>query len=192
LAAWTEKRRVMQAYDVTAEMYDERYCEEQKRKYQKALENVNVGGAAVLDVGCGSGLFFQEIADKARLIIGIDLSKGLLLKAKRHVRENVFVLQADADHLPFVNGFFDAVFSFTVLQNIPKPSKTLLELTRVTRYSGKIVLSGLKKAFGFQKFMDLVENSGLSLEFFVDEDAINCYIAVLNTLYLVTGRQDSE
>ena len=50
----------MQRYDVTAEMYDERYADEQQRKYKKALENVNVTGKTVLDVGCGSGLFFQR------------------------------------------------------------------------------------------------------------------------------------
>lgn len=182
MAAWTEKRRVMQAYDVTAEMYDERYCEEQKRKYQKALQNVKIEGAAVLDVGCGSGLFFQEIGIKARLVVGIDLSKKLLLKAKQHATENVFVLQADADHLPLVNGFFDAVCSFTVLQNIPKPSETLREMKQVIKPEGKIVLTGLKKAFGLQKFVDLVENSGLKLAAFIDEEAINCYIAVLNAL----------
>lgn len=182
MAAWTEKHRVMQAYDVTAEMYDERYCEEQKRKYQKALENVEIEGAAVLDVGCGSGLFFQEIASKARLVVGIDLSKRLLLKAKQHAGENVFILQADADHLPLLNDFFDAVFSFTVLQNMPKPSETLREMNQVIKPEGKIVLTGLKKAFRLQKFMDLVENSGLKLAAFIDEEAINCYIAVLNAL----------
>jgi ubiquinone/menaquinone biosynthesis C-methylase UbiE len=172
----------MQAYDITAEIYDERYCEEQKRKYHKALQNVNLKGAAVLDVGCGSGLFFKETVGKARLVVGVDLSKRLLLKAKQHAGENVFVLQADADHLPIINGFFDAAFSFTVLQNMPKPSETLGEVKRVTKTEGKIVLTGLKKAFELPRFMDLVENSGFRLVVFVDEDAINCYIAVLNAL----------
>ena len=36
--AWRSKRKVMHAYDVTAEIYDERYSEEQHRKYHKALE----------------------------------------------------------------------------------------------------------------------------------------------------------
>ena len=72
----------MQRYDVTAEMYDERYAEEQQRKYKKALENVNVAGKAVLDVGCGSGLFFREVAAQADMVVGVDVSRKLLLKAK--------------------------------------------------------------------------------------------------------------
>lgn len=179
MAAWSEKRRIMEVYDVTAEMYDERYCEEQSRKYEKALENVKAEGAVVLDVGCGSGLFFGQVADKAKLVVGVDLSHELLIKSKQHALENVFVLQADADHLPLRDGLFDAVFSFTVLQNMPQPLETLAEIKRVTKAEGKVVLTGLKKAFGLQKFMDLVGNSGLKLAAFVDEEAINCYIAVL-------------
>jgi ubiquinone/menaquinone biosynthesis C-methylase UbiE len=177
--AWKSKRKVMHAYDVTSEMYDERYSEEQNRKYQRALEGVDVLGAAVLDVGCGSGLFFGEIAEKANLVVGVDVSKKLLLKAKANAAGNVFVVQADADHLPFRDSFFGAVFSFTVLQNMPKPSVTLVELKRVAVQGGKIAVTGLKKAFPLNAFMDLVEGSGMQLAAFVDEEAINCYIAIL-------------
>jgi ubiquinone/menaquinone biosynthesis C-methylase UbiE len=181
--AWRSKRKVMHAYDVTAEMYDERYSDEQHRKYQRALDNVEVFGAVVLDVGCGSGLFFNQIAEKARLVVGIDVSKKLLLKAKTNAGDgdNVFVVQADADHLPFRDGFFGAVFSFTVLQNMPKPAITLLELKRVASQGGKIAVTGLKKAFPLNTFMDFMEGSGMQLAAFVDEEAINCYIAVLAT-----------
>ncbi len=142
---------------------------------------MEVLGAVVLDVGCGSGLFFNEIAEKARLVVGIDVSKKLLLKAKANAGDNVFVVQADADHLPFRDGFFGAVFSFTVLQNMPKPAITLLELKRVASQGGKIAVTGLKKAFPLNTFMDFVEGSGMQLAAFVDEEAINCYIAVLAT-----------
>jgi ubiquinone/menaquinone biosynthesis C-methylase UbiE len=178
---WKDKRKVMQRYDVTAEMYDERYADEQKRKYKKALENVNVDDASVLDVGCGSGLFFKGVAAQADLVVGVDVSRKLLLKAQEQAKAfgNVFVLQADADHLPFKDGFFDAVFVFTVLQNMPKPTKTLNEFKRVVKLGGRVVVTGLKKAFPLDLFMDVLENSGLKLAAFVDEEAVNCYVAVL-------------
>lgn len=171
----------MQRYDVTAEMYDERYAGEQKAKYRKALENVNVAGRAVLDVGCGSGLFFKEAAVHADMVVGVDVSRKLLLKAKEQASAlgNVFVLKADADHLPFMDGFFEAVFAFTVLQNMPKPNETLGELKRVVKRDGRVVVTGLKKAFPLNTLMDILENSGLRVISFVDDEAINCYIAVL-------------
>lgn len=181
MAGWRDKRKVMHRYDVTAEMYDERYADEQKGKYSKALENVNVDGAVVLDIGCGSGLFFSQVALQANMVLGMDVSRKLLLKAKEQAKAfgNVSVLQADADHLPFTDKIFDSIFAFTVLQNMPKPPETLSELKRVAKLGGKVVVTGLKKAFPLHLFMDVLENSGLKLAAFVDDEAVNCYVAVL-------------
>jgi len=181
LAGWKDKRKVMHSYDVTAEMYEERYAEEQQRKYRKALENAAVLGEAVLDVGCGSGLFFSQVSAQADMVVGVDVSRKLLQKAKEHAGAfgNVFVLQADADHLPFKDGFFGAVFAFTVLQNMPKPNETLSELKRTAKRGGKVIVTGLKKAFPLEKFMDVLDGSGLQVAAFVDDEAVNCYVAVL-------------
>lgn len=179
--AWRSKRKVMHAYDITAEIYDERYREEQHRKYLKALECVDVLDAAILDVGCGSGLFFSEVADRVKFVVGVDVSKKLLMKAKANVVNNVFLVQADADNLPFRDSVFDVAFSFTVLQNMPKPSQTLEDIRRVIVRGGEMVITGLKKAFPQTSFHDLVESSGLTTGAFRDEEDINCYIAVLST-----------
>jgi ubiquinone/menaquinone biosynthesis C-methylase UbiE len=178
--AWSKKRKVKHAYDVTADMYDKRYREEQNRKYQVALANVGVSGKMVLDVGCGSGMLFSHLA-KAKMVVGVELSHGLLIKAQQRASglDRVFVMQADADHLPFLDGLFDVGVAFTMLQNMPNPALTLAELRRAVGAGGKVVVTGLKKAFKFEDFMDLLECSGLQVEAYVDDEAVNCYIAVL-------------
>lgn len=182
MTGWKDKRKVMQSYDITAEMYEELYAEEQQRKYKKALENVNPADISVLDVGCGSGLFLKEVATQAKMVVGVDFSHRLLLKAEECAKsvENVYVLQADADHLPFRDGVFSAVFAFTILQNMPEPRETLSEIKRVAKSSGRLVVTGLKKAFPLSSFIDVLESLGLKLSHFVDDDAVNCYIAVLS------------
>ncbi|MGE5575311.1 MAG: class I SAM-dependent methyltransferase [Ignavibacteria bacterium] len=181
MATWKDKRKVMRSYDVTADIYEERYSDEQQRKYEKALEKVAVSGKLLLDVGCGSGLFFREVAEDALMAVGVDISRKLLLKARGQAKAflNAFLLQADADHLPFKKGYFDEVFAFTVLQNMPNPNETLIELKRVINLKGRFVVTGLKKAFPLEKFMDILEKSGLHLTAFVDDEDVNCYIAVL-------------
>jgi malonyl-CoA O-methyltransferase len=181
LTAWKEKRNVIERYDATAEGYEELYAQEQSRKYKKALEHVDAKGKLVLDVGCGSGLFFSQVAGQAELVVGADVSRRLLHKAKVHARGfgNVEVVLGDADHLPFRDGVFGAVFAFTVLQNMPKPQETLLELKRVANVGGGVLVTGLKKAFALDKFMEVLEGSGMPLSAFVDEENINCYIAAL-------------
>lgn len=171
----------MQRYDLTAEMYDARYAEEQTSKYKKALENINLtGDSIVLDVGCGTGLFFSHVTVKSHIVVGLDVSCELLLRAKEQAKtlRNVFVVQADADHLPFRNEFFDVVFSFTVLQNMPKPLMTLSELKRVAKLDGSIVVTGLKKVFSLDAFMDILEAAGLQAVSFVDDEFLKCYVAV--------------
>ena len=181
MTGWKEKCAIMQRYDVTAEGYDELHSQEQKAKYDAALKNWKVTFGFVLDVGCGSGLFFQEVSSQAEIVVGIDISRKLLQKAQEHAKEfeNVFVLQADADHLPFLNGSFNSVFAFTVLQNMPQPSETLLELKRIVSMDGRLVVTALKKAFALPVFMDLLEVAGFRVIEFVDDDALKCYVTVL-------------
>ena len=164
-------------------MYEERYAKEQKTKYLTALKNVDISGSKVLDVGCGSGLFFREVTAKSEMIIGVDISRKLLLKAKKQADrfENVAVLQADADSLPLKDNSFDVIFAFTVLQNIPKPAVTLRELMRVAKLGGRVVVTGLKKAFPFNKFMDILEGSGMNIISFFDNADLNCYVAILDS-----------
>ena len=179
--AWKHKNKVMKNYDATAELYEERYATEQNAKYKKTLQKVGVSDMMVLDVGCGLGLFFPIAAPSATTVVGVDISRKLLKKAKKHSKifPEVFVVLADADHLPFRDIFFDVVFSFTVLQNMPKPSGTIREMIRVAKIEGKIAVTGLKKAFALEKFMDVLDKTGLQVCAFEDLQEINCYIAVL-------------
>ena len=176
---WNQKRKVMRRYDVTARMYDERYAEEQVAKYHAALKHLDIHGN-VLDVGCGTGLFFSYIADEAETVVGVDISPKLLLQAKEHTRafRNVHLVHADADHLPFRDACFDAVFAFTVLQNMPNPLETLLEIERNAKRSTPIVVTGLKKVFSLETLQALLQKAGLRVVHIEDADVLKCHVAI--------------
>ena len=184
MANWKEKLKVMSRYDLTAKMYDERYAEEQVAKYKAALKEVDTAKTTVLDVGCGSGLLFNFIAVKAKTVLGVDISGKLLEQAKQNAKnfQNVSVVRADADNLPFKNGFFDEIFAFTILQNMPKPAQTLIEFRRVSKAEGKVVVTGLKKAFPLDSFYDLANSEGFKVVSFVDDEGLKCYVAVLASI----------
>ena len=182
MSGWRRKRSVAVRYNVTSGSYDEQYAREQVAKYcvaQKVLGQSFCG--VVLDVGCGSGLFFSYVANNVKSVVGVDISQKLLLKAKARAKAfcNVHIVQADADHLPFKNGLFDVVFSFTMLQNMPNPKNSLFEFKRQTRTDGKLVVTGLKKAFDLTAFLDLFEVNELDLFEFIDDPSLNCYIAIV-------------
>jgi ubiquinone/menaquinone biosynthesis C-methylase UbiE len=169
----------MQRYDITAAMYNARYAEEQEAKYKAALASVNVAGA-VMDVGCGTGLLFSHVAAQAEAVVGVDVSAKLLLQAKKRAKAygNVHVVRADADHLPVKADGFTTVFAFTVLQNMPKPAETLLELKRAAKREGAIVVSGLKKTFALEAFEHLLQQAGLRVVSLKDDAVLKCYVAV--------------
>ncbi len=179
MSKWSQKRRTMRRYDLTARMYDERYAEEQAAKYYAALKHLDMQGS-VLDVGCGTGLFFSHIAVEAEKVVGVDISRRLLLQAKEHTQDfrNVHLVQADADHLPFKDESFSFVFAFTVLQNMPKPLETIKEFKRIAELDAQIVVTGLKKAFSLEAFQTLLQKAGLQAVYIEDADVLKCYVAV--------------
>jgi ubiquinone/menaquinone biosynthesis C-methylase UbiE len=181
MSRWGRKRTVMRRYDLTAQTYDQRYAEEQEAKYRTALESLRIGASSVvLDVGCGTGLFFSHAAANAETVVGVDISHGLLLQARDRAKEygNVHVVQADADHLPFKNALFDFVFVFTVLQNMPKPAETLREVSRTARREASIVATGLKRAIPLKAFEELLRSAELRVVSLRDDEALKCYVVV--------------
>ena len=181
MAGWKDKRRVMRRYDLTADMYEERYGEEQGRNTRPRWKTSS---------WLANGFWMSDAARdcfsvKPRLVQAwlseLTFHVNCCIKPKSEAKKagNVFVLQADADHLPFREGFFEAVFAFTVLQNMPKPEETLRELKRVTKPDGNVVVTGLKKAFPLDKFMDVLEGTSLQVTSFLDSENLKCYVAVL-------------
>ena len=181
VSEWKQKRSVIRRYDLTAHLYDLRYAEEQEAKYRIALESVRIArDSVVLDVGCGTGLLFSRVASKAGTVVGVDVSGEVLLRAREYAQDfqSVHLVQADADHLPFRNACFNAVFAFTVLQNMPKPWETLVEIRRTAKREAFIVVTGLKKAFSLEGFGALLRQAGLRAISLRDDGFLGCYVAV--------------
>lgn len=126
------------AYDSSAHTYDARYREIQFQKYAYALSLTGPIEGSVLDLGCGTGLFGEFLG---REIWGVDSSKGMLACAQGRIRG----VCADACSLPFDDGSFDWVVSFTVLQNIPDFACALDEVARVLAHDGRCLLTYLNK-----------------------------------------------
>jgi len=170
----------MRRYDLTADIYDERYREEQEAKYKAALENLSLNRSSiVLDVGCGSGLFFSHVADEVEAAVGVDVSRELLRLANQRTKryQNVFLVLADADYLPFKRELFDLVFAFTIIQNVSNPVETLKELTLAAKVDASFVATGLKAAVSLERFGEILHRAKLQVVSLQDDEALQCYVA---------------
>lgn len=172
--AWERKRRTIRRYDTTAETYDGLYAEEQRRKYALlGWSALLKDGRSVLDVGCGSGLLLEKLSSMAGLLVGVDASRRMIFKAKRRVgaHGNVDLVLADSDFLPFRDGVFSCVLSFTLLQNVPNPLTTVKEIVRAAQSDSVLVISTLKEARPGESLRNLLLAAGLSEMNVLDEGA---------------------
>jgi ubiquinone/menaquinone biosynthesis C-methylase UbiE len=179
LNKWSKKRSVMRRYNLTAQMYDSRYCEEQEAKYKEALKTIVFEpNSYVLDVGCGTGMFFNFISEKVQSAMGIDVSRELLVLAKKRVSNlsNVSLIMADADNLPFKKEVFKYTFVFTVLQNMPNPANTLKQLQLSSTSDGNFIVTALKAAASLEKFGSILNRAGLRIVSLIDDETLQCYI----------------
>jgi ubiquinone/menaquinone biosynthesis C-methylase UbiE len=179
MSEWDKKRDVMQRYNLTAHIYDMRYAEEQTATIETIMESINMEKEGlVLDMGCGTGLLFECVSQKAEAIVGLDISKETLLQAKKHAKKsaNVHLILADSDNVPLKEDIFGHVFALTLIQNTPNPFKTLIEIKRVSKENAVIVVTGLKK-FPIKTFKRLLHDAGLKV-IPLKNESLNCYVAV--------------
>ena len=180
MSRWGKKRGIMRRYDLTVQLYNMRYAEEQKAKYEAALESVgNSDSTFVLDAGCGTGLLFDYTTNRAKTIVGLDISRKTLLVAKEYAKafSNVHLVCADVDYMPFGEKLFSHAYAMTLIQNSPNPLVALQEIIRVSKDNAIVVVTGLKKVFSKKRFEDLIRKSTLRLTALRDESDLKCYVA---------------
>jgi len=72
----------------------------------------------------------------------------------------------------------DKVFIISVLQNMPEPKKTILEMKRVNKLEASFVVTGLKKKFGSESFCELLKKARLEVVMFNDDEQLKGYVVV--------------
>jgi ubiquinone/menaquinone biosynthesis C-methylase UbiE len=118
------------------------------------------------------------------LFVGLDLSQKALREAKKRTKNmsNLFLVRADADHTPFQSNIFDKVFAITVLQNMPKPTQTISEMKRTAKPQATFAVTGLKKKFTQESFVDLLETASLKVVTLNTSKQLKGYVAVCRNL----------
>jgi len=101
------------------------------------------GKERILDLGCGNGRFYEMLEGKDIEYIGVDVSKELIDIAKNKF-PGVDFRVGDAINLPFIDEYFDKVYSIALLHHIPSKEirlRVLAEAKRVLKKNGLLILT---------------------------------------------------
>src|SRR5262249_27723680 len=93
--------------------------------------------AAVLDVGCGNGLYLTRLRTWGIAATGCDLSRGMLAAARA---SGANLVNADATRLPLRASAFDVVLAPHMLYHVPDRGTAASEMRRVLRPGGRCVV----------------------------------------------------
>lgn len=97
----------------------------------KSVSNELSECRTILDVGVGTGRFAKPLSDLGFEIVGIDISRKMMSKAKQKGIQNLIL--ADAHNMPFKDRSFDASIIIHVLHLIPDWLNVAREMGRVTK-----------------------------------------------------------
>lgn len=137
-------------YDALAESYD-RWYESPVNAFIDRLEIQllreclpSAGeGQRALDVGSGTGHLFPALSEAGYAIVGLDISTGMLMRARTKFGSVHSLVRGDARRIPFGNESFDVVCSYATLHLIGDAQAALDEMHRCLRPGGMLIIGAL-------------------------------------------------
>jgi ubiquinone/menaquinone biosynthesis C-methylase UbiE len=126
----------------------ERQAQEFALDSQWLFDNVGIGdGSRVIEIGCGPrgclDLLSKRVGPTGS-VIGLERNAEQVERAQRFVTDNrltnVKVMHGDARATGFPDAAFDVATARLVLVNVPNPEQIVVEMARVVRPGGIVVL----------------------------------------------------
>lgn len=107
-------------------------------------------GETCIDLGCGKGadlIRLREAVGDQGLVIGIDVSEGMLTKAAKQIEKfgytNVKLVRSELEQLPVAGGIANLVISNCTINHASNKRAVWSEIKRVLKKGGRFVVSDI-------------------------------------------------
>ncbi len=126
-------------YDKFSQIYDiSRSINFRTIKDLVRLTHVN-SNSIVLDLGCGTGNYTAALKNVAHKVIGLDISLGMIEKARVKVPNSDFI-NSNIMFLPFKSCMFDRLYGIQVIHHVKDKMTFLKEAYRVLKENGYLAI----------------------------------------------------
>jgi SAM-dependent methyltransferase len=104
-------------------------------------------GQAILDVGCGLGMYVRAFRRFSAAAYGVDLDADKIVEASRDL-PNLCV--APAETLPFRSGTFGVILSHEVIEHVGDDRQAVADAVRVLKPRGRLVIFAPNRLYPFE------------------------------------------
>jgi ubiquinone/menaquinone biosynthesis C-methylase UbiE len=155
-----------------------KYLFDEKLRDNEEISLKTEDSALFLDLGCGSGFSSEIIIEKGFRVIGVDILSDMLLKAREkkksyHDLQELELILADSNYLPFKNEKIDYIISISAYNFITNEtsnlkskaeilSNTAKSLNKIMKKKGRMVIEFYPES---EKDLELFNKSFIKNEF---------------------------
>ena len=121
--------------------------------FSDRIRDFAIGVAAVrngylaADIGAGTGFMTEGLVQAGARVIAVDPSGSMLSELKRKFGDGAAVRLRlmEGDRLPIADNRVDGVFANMMLHHAEAPSEAILEMKRILKPGGRLVITDLDK-----------------------------------------------
>jgi 2-polyprenyl-3-methyl-5-hydroxy-6-metoxy-1,4-benzoquinol methylase len=118
------------------------FSDEQEYDHKRFIDNMPVNKGNLLDIGCGTGAYLKRIKDKEFYVEGIDFDERAIDTARnKYGLKQTYVMTLSEFSGKFPEKKFDIATGFQVLEHVDDPSDFIINIKRLLRPGGYLVLS---------------------------------------------------
>ena len=103
----------------------------------RALDQRNIAGNCLVDVGCGAGNFYYHVRDRFARYVGVDAVKYEGFPAQAEF----CAFDLDSGRIPLPDGSGDVVAAIEVIEHLENPREFMRKLVRLVAPGGWVVVT---------------------------------------------------
>ena len=152
-----DRERLRQFYETSHDYKKllDAHGREYLRPYVDTVNKYARPGSRILDLGCGNGLSSYMLNECGHWVVGSDISSFFLANSTQLQNDGLKYQACDVLDLPFTDGSFDVVCSNELIEHVSDARRALLEMARVLKSEGTLVVMGPNLCSPFWAAIDL-------------------------------------